>query len=148
MILPCNLAFYFLHNIRRIRKYLTHESTQKLVLALVIGYLDYCNSLFYGLPAMYRLHWLPVKYTIIYKVILITFKAMQGNAPRYISDLITFKRQSCYGLRSNNECYLGYPKERTNKTTGDRAFAAAAPALWNYLPVLGLRIVYLILNQL
>ena len=83
---------------------------------------------------MYRLHWLPVKYRIIYKVILITFKAMQGNAPRYISDLITFKRQSRYGLRSNNECYLGYPKERTNKTAGDRAFAAAAPALWNSLP--------------
>jgi hypothetical protein len=59
---------------------------------------------------------------------------MQGNAPRYISDLITFKRQSRYGLRSNNECYLGYPKERTNKTRGDRAFAAAAPALWNSLP--------------
>ena len=126
----CNLAFYFLHNIRRIRKYLAHESTQKLVLALVIGHLDYCNSLFYGLPAnqinklqrvqnaaarlvsniprfchispvMYRLHWLPVKYRIIYKVILITFKAMQGNAPRYISDLITFTRQSRYGLRSN-----------------------------------------------
>ena len=59
---------------------------------------------------------------------------MQGNAPRYISDLITFKRQSRYGLRSNNECYLGYAKERTNKTTGNRAFAAAVQALWNSLP--------------
>lgn len=44
----CSLFFYFLYNIRRIRKYLTYESTQKLVIALVIGHLDYCNSLFYG----------------------------------------------------------------------------------------------------
>ena len=44
----CNLFFYFLYNIRRIRKYLTYESTQKLVIALVIEHLDYCNSLFYG----------------------------------------------------------------------------------------------------
>jgi hypothetical protein len=51
----CNLAFYFLHNIRRIRKYLTHESTQKLVLALVIEHLDYCNS--YNVFKTQQLDW-------------------------------------------------------------------------------------------
>ena len=47
----CSLAFYSLHNIRRIRKYLTYQYAQTLILALVIGRLDYCNSLLYGLPA-------------------------------------------------------------------------------------------------
>jgi hypothetical protein len=46
----CSTAYYFLHNIRRIRKYLTHHTSQILVHALVIGRIDYCNSLFYGLP--------------------------------------------------------------------------------------------------
>ena len=99
---------------------------------------DYCRtppgSVTFLPLCMYRLHWLPVKHRIIYKVSLITFKAIQGNAPRHISDLILFKQQSCYGLRSNNECYLGYPKERTNKTTGDRAILPCGTAVWNALP--------------
>ena len=46
----CKTAFYYIHNIRRIRKYLSVETKRTLVHAVVIGRLDYCNSLFYGLP--------------------------------------------------------------------------------------------------
>ena len=46
----CKTAFYYTHNIRRIRKYLSVETTRTLVHAVVIGRLDYCNSLLYGLP--------------------------------------------------------------------------------------------------
>ena len=44
----CKTSFYFLYNIRKIRKYLTKEVTATLVHALVISRLDYCNSLMYG----------------------------------------------------------------------------------------------------
>ena len=44
------LAFYSLHDIRRIRQYLTQDATKTLVQALVISRLDYSNSLLYGLP--------------------------------------------------------------------------------------------------
>jgi hypothetical protein len=46
----CRSAFYHLHNIKRIRKYLSRESTEKLVHAFVTSYVDYCNGLLYGLP--------------------------------------------------------------------------------------------------
>jgi hypothetical protein len=110
----CSTAYYFLHNIRRIRKYLTHHTTQILVHALVIGRIDYCNYLFYGLPKtqtkklqrvqnmaarlitnsprychitpiLYRLHWLPIEYRIKFKILLITFKAIHDLAPDYIN---------------------------------------------------------------
>ena len=43
----CNSAFYYLYNIRHIRKYLSRESTEKLVHAFISSKLDYCNSLLY-----------------------------------------------------------------------------------------------------
>ena len=46
----CRSAYYHLHNIRRIRKYLSREPTEKLIHAFVTSHLDYCNELLYGLP--------------------------------------------------------------------------------------------------
>ena len=46
----CSSAFFYLHNIRHIRKYLTSECTEKLIHAFITSRLDYCNSLLYGVP--------------------------------------------------------------------------------------------------
>ena len=46
----CGVAFYHLHNIKRIRKYLSRESTEMLVYAFITTRFDYCNSLLYGRP--------------------------------------------------------------------------------------------------
>ena len=46
----CKAAFFHLHNIRRIRKFLSNESAQTCVHAYVMGKLDYCNSVLFGLP--------------------------------------------------------------------------------------------------
>ena len=48
----CASAFYHLHNIGRIRKFLSLDTTKALVHAFVTSRVDYCNSLLYGLPAI------------------------------------------------------------------------------------------------
>ena len=75
---------------------------------------------------------IPVKTRIEFKILLITFKAIHGLAPKYLCDLLTFK-SSLYNLRSSDSILLSMPAARS-KTLGDRAFMVAAPRLWNSLP--------------
>lgn len=160
----CKAGYFYLHNISRIRKYLTRETTERLVHAFIHSRLDYCNSLLYGLPdcllaklqrvqnsaarlvdmapkfshitpILMKLHWLNVRSRISFKIIVITYKVLNGMAPEYISDLISLKPASTYGLRSNNKQLLKVLPGKLLATLGDRAFAAAAPKLWNKLPM-------------
>ena len=39
-------------------------------------------------PVSQELHWLPVRYRIHFKILLLTFKALNGMEPAYISVLI------------------------------------------------------------
>ena len=47
----CIAAFYHLHEISCIRKFLSWEDTKTLVHTFVMSCLVYCNSLLYGIPA-------------------------------------------------------------------------------------------------
>ena len=47
----CSAAFYHLHNISRIRKFLSLEVIKTLLHAFVTLRVDYCNGLLYGIPA-------------------------------------------------------------------------------------------------
>ena len=84
-------------------------------------------------PLLRSLHWLPVKARIQFKILLITFKAIHGLAPKYLCDLLTFK-SSLYNLRSSGSILLSMPAVRSKTTSGDRAFMVAEPTLWNSLP--------------
>ena len=80
-------------------------------------------------------HWLPIKYCISFKVLIITFKAIHGAAPEYLSHLISVREMCKYSLRSNAGILLEQPSARLKKTLGERSFTSAAPRLWNKLPL-------------
>ena len=90
---------------------------------------------FHITPALYELHWLPVSARIHFKILLLAFKAIHGIAPAYISNLLVIKRKSSYNLRSNSGILLEPPRGKMLGTLGERAFQAAAPHLWNELPL-------------
>ena len=84
-------------------------------------------------PTLAALHWLPVTFRIDFKVLLLTFKALNGLAPQYLSDLLK-PHKPVRPLRSSDMALLDLPWSN-RVTKGDRAFAVRAPTLWNSLPV-------------
>ena len=80
-----------------------------------------------------KLHWMPVRFRMSYKILLITYKIIFDEAPEYLSELISVKKSS-RTLRSSIQTMLHVPASRL-KTVGDCAFNVASPTLWNILPV-------------
>ena len=88
----------------------------------------YCNVT----PVLESLHWLPIKYRIHFKIVLLTFKCIYGLAPQYLVKLISIKTNSKYRLRSCDGLSLIPPTSgKCLATLGDRAFQSATPKLWN-----------------
>ena len=50
-------------------------------------------------PLLVDLHWLPVKFRIEFKILLIVFKIFRSLAPSYLSFLIISKPVSKYNLK-------------------------------------------------
>jgi len=83
-------------------------------------------------PVLMELHWLPINRRIEYKVLLYTFKAIHGDAPAYIKDMVQVKTPQ-RSLRSSSTTHLVVPPPSSNRY-GDRSFRMAAPDLWKKLP--------------
>ena len=77
-------------------------------------------------PLLRKLHWLPVRLRVYFKILLVTFKVLHGVAPSYLKDLVSVLLDSHYQLRRNNNgILLERPRLRTKTTMGDRAFSIA-----------------------
>ena len=150
------VANYHLRNIGRIRKYLNAESTTGAVISLVTSRFDNCNRPFCGIPeelicklqrvqnnaarvitltkkhdhitpVIKKLHWLPVRKIIEFKILLLAYKCLHGTAPSYLREML---KEYVPSTSRNLLC-----EPRTNMITyGDRSFSACAPKLWNQLP--------------
>ncbi len=152
---------FALHNIRKIRPFLTQHAAQLLVQALVISRLDYCNALLAGLPSntikplqmiqnaaarlvfsepkrahvttlFISLHWLLVAARIKFKTLMLAYKTTTGSVPSYFHSLITIYIPS-RSLRSASERRLVVPSQRGIKSLS-RTFLFTVPGWWNELP--------------
>ena len=83
-------------------------------------------------PILRSLHWLPIHHRITFKVLLLTYKIIHGQAPKYLSDSLRCS-SSLRPLRSSSTLQLTLGP-RTVTRYGDRAFSVIAPILWNKLP--------------
>ncbi len=154
-------AFFHLRNIAKLQNMLPVSDAEKLVHAFMTSRLDYCNALLGACPAssinklqivqnaaarvltrsrkydhitpiLQSLHWLPIKLRISYKISLLTYKALNGLAPAYLTSLLSRYNPS-RSLRSQNSGLLVVPRI-AKSTKGGIAFSYLAPKLWNSLP--------------
>lgn len=153
-------AYYHLKNISRIKGLMSQQDLEKLVHAFIFSRLDYCNTVFTGLPkksirqlqliqnaaarvltktkkvdhitpVLKSLHWLPVCQRIDFKILLLVYKALNGLGPKYICDLL-INYEPSRPLRSSGTGLLTVPRVRTKH--GEAAFSFYAPTIWNKLP--------------
>ncbi len=154
-------AFFHLRNIAKLRNMLSVSDAEKLVNAFMTSRLDYCNALLGGGPAssinklqivqnaaarvltrsrkydhitpiLQSLHWLPIKFRISYKILLLAYKALNDLAPAYLTNLLSHYNPT-RSLRSQNSGLLVVPRI-AKSTKGGRTFSYLAPKLWNSLP--------------
>ena len=82
------------------------------------------------------LHWLKIEQRIIYKILILTFKAfVDHTAPLYLSELVKKKSSSTNTRSANDDLLLVIPPLSRNcsNTFFERSFNFAAPTEWNRL---------------
>ena len=147
--------------IKGIRAYLSLEATKTLMQTMVLSHLDYGNAVLHGITAgelhrlqrmqniaarvtlklswdasisraLQDLHWLPVKYRVLYKLLLVTFKVVKLGEPRYLSDMLSTYKPTRQLRSSSDTDKLCIPFVKSE--TARRGFRYAAPYNWNDLP--------------
>ena len=83
-------------------------------------------------PVLKNLHRLPVNYRVQLSILMHTYKALHGQAPGYISNMLNVF-QPRRTLRFMHSVTLEVPRART-VAYGDRKFQCSAAKLWNALP--------------
>ena len=88
-----------------------------------------------SMEALKTLHWLPIKFRIQFKIMLLVYKCLNGQAPSYLSELLELKSTTLRpGLWSTYDRTLLCIPFTKRKTFADRSFSLAGPKLWNCLP--------------
>ena len=95
---------------------------------------DHCQDMNTSHSSFIRLHWLPIKFRINFKIAMLCFKCIHGHAPNYLKSRVAIKKTSTYNLRSSTSIQLEDHSRRSKKLLGDGAFSYASAKIWNSLP--------------
>uniref|UniRef100_A0A8C6W0R4 Reverse transcriptase domain-containing protein n=1 Tax=Nothobranchius furzeri TaxID=105023 RepID=A0A8C6W0R4_NOTFU len=152
--------FFHLRNIAKLSPILPHSELETVIYTFISSHLDFSNSLFtclsrtslnrvqvaqnacarlltnsfkhtYITLLLLQLHWLPVNFRVHFNILFLVYRALHGQAPSYIGDLLTPYTPS-RSLRSSDQSLLVVQHQA--KAKGDRSFAVVAPRLWNSHP--------------
>ena len=160
VVQACNIQ---LLNLWRIAKKLPKQLKVKLVHTLIHSRLDYGNALLYGatdkdiaklqkvqnsaVRFVYgtrkwrgvtemrkELHFLPIRSRIHFKICLMTYKTINGQAPSYMKEMISLRQPKTKTLRADNDPTLLHRTFTHKYTSTTKAFSICSPKLWNVLP--------------
>lgn len=152
---------FHIRGLRHIRPFLDEKIANTIACSIVSSRIDYCNSLLHGTseknlrklqvvqnslarvvtgvkrrdhiqPALKKLHWLPIRERIDYKVALITHKVISTQQPKYLTDIVSIHRPT-RNLRSSSQQRLSGHITKTK--TAERSFTYASENVWNKLPL-------------
>ena len=144
---------YQLQQFRPVTRSLSADTAKTLVQAFISSRLDYCNALLYGVsdrlmrslqsvqnaaarlvtgarrrdditPILRQLHWLPVRQRVTFKIAVLVFQCLTGQAPGYQAD----------DCQLTSDVSTRQPTQRCASSDvpisfGDRCSAAAGPRL-------------------
>ena len=81
-----------------------------------------------------ELHWLPIRYRIIYQLCLMMHDAHVGHSPRYVNERLTATAQMTNRNRLRSSASTRYELPALPRKIGERAFSYSGPTSWNSLP--------------
>ena len=132
-------------------------------MGLVILHLDYANAILVGLPetdinklqqvqnmvaklmlnkdkhnsvteCFIKLHWLPIRTRIHFKILTFTYKCLNNQALEYLCSLLTVNETNDRCLRSSSQYRRLIVPFVWLQTFVAQSFSVTAPRLWNSIP--------------
>ena len=86
------------------------------------------------MPLLKKLHFLPVKYRIQFKVAMLVFKCLNNMAPEYLAAFISTRDIKRRSSRLDDDFYLLEVQKPPRFTRTEAAFSYYGPSIWNGLP--------------
>ena len=157
-------CFAALRQIRSMRRSLSRDALLTVLRALVVGRVDYCNSVLAGIsgillqrlqsamnaaarlvfsarrsehttPLLRELHWLKVPERVQFRLCVLVYRCLSGTAPPYLAESLRQSADVEQLRRLRSAVTPTLIVPSTRRVTlGDRAFPVAAARAWNALP--------------
>ena len=86
------------------------------------------------MPYLKKVHFLPVRYRIMFKIALLMFKCINNVAPPYLSELLNLREIRRRSSRLDDDFYLIKVPPSPHFYRTESAFSHCGPKVWNELP--------------